>query len=78
MERQDRVVKCRRTVKRLPASERCGAKLFQEMEGTTWQPVSGHKRDHVPVESNDDSAKGHREHQNDDAVSYDVIHHFLN
>ena len=41
----------RRAVKRLPAEKKWDAKMIHGMEGTTWQPVSGHKSNHVPSKS---------------------------
>ena len=54
-----RVIKCR-TVKRLPADKRWDATLIHDMEGTTWQPVPGHKIDYVPVEVGNHGAPSER------------------
>ena len=66
------VVKCR-TVRRLPEDQRWDATLLYEMEGTTWQPVLGHKSDHVPVEIHSDGNPISRAEEDEDAVQYEAV-----
>ena len=47
--------------------------MLHEMEGTTWQPVPGHKSDHVPVEIHPDGTPSSRANEDDDSVKYEVI-----
>ena len=47
--------------------------MRHEMEGTTWQPVPGHKSDHVPVEIDENGNPSSRDGEDEDAVHYSAV-----
>ena len=52
----------------MPKDQRWDGELLHKMEGTTSQPVPGHKSDHVPVEIDNEGVPSGRSQEDDDAV----------
>ena len=62
-----------RTEKGPPKDHRWDAELLHQMEGTTSQPVPGHKSDHVPLENDDEGIPSSRQHEDNGSVEYKVV-----